>query len=437
MPELHTIEYLPLSALKPDPRNPRTHGKKQIQQIADSIVASNYFNPILIDEENVIICGHGRYRAAALQGRDTVPVIRLESLAPAAKRALRIADNKIAMNAGWDADLLRVELEEIQAEGLDLELTGFAMGEIDTLLTPAADPDDQIVPAVPERPVTRLGDIWICGPHRIGCGDLLDGASLAALMADERADAIISDPPYNVEINGFANAKGRHREFQMASGEMSPEEFLEFIRKFIRVFIAFSREGAVHFVFMDWRHIQELISIGRALYGAMLNLCVWNKSNAGMGSLYRSKHELIAVFRVGDTPHFNAVELGRHGRNRTNMFEYASVNSFLGSRREDLRLHPTVKPTALVADAIQDVTRRGDIVLDGFLGSGTLLLACELTGRQARGLEIEPAYVDVALERWIAMTGKQPILESTGETFAQRHAVLTPALDEEGAAHAA
>lgn len=431
MSEHHTIEYLPLAALKPDRRNPRTHSKKQIQQIADSIESSRYFNPILVEEGDVIICGHGRYRAAVSLGRQTVPVIRLSGLSAGAKRVLRIADNKIAMNAGWDIDLIRVELGEIQAEGLNLELTGFAMGEIDTLLTPAADPDDEIVPAVPEQPVTRPGDIWICGPHRIGCGDLLDGSSLAALMAGERADAIVSDPPYNVAINGFANANGRHREFQMASGEMSPEEFMEFIRKFIRVFIDYSRDGAVHLVFMDWRHIAELISIGRALYGAFLNLCVWNKSNAGMGSLYRSKHELIAVFRVGEIPHFNAVELGRHGRNRTNVFDYASVNSFIGSRREDLALHPTVKPTALVADAIQDVTRRGEIVFDGFLGSGTLLLACELTGRRARGLEIEPSYVDVALGRWIAMTGKQPVLEATGETFEERQAALTSALHRE------
>ena len=432
MSEHHAIEYLALSDLKPDPRNPRTHSKKQVQQIADSITSSTYFNPILIEEGNVIICGHGRYRAAQLIGRAGVPVIRLSGLPESAKRALRIADNKIAMNAGWDVDLLRVELEEIQADGFNLELTGFAMGEIDSLMTPAPDPEDEVIPAVPEEPVTRPGDVWICGPHRIACGNLLDGLSLAALMADERADAIIADAPYNVVINGFANAKGRHREFQMASGEMSDEEFREFIRAFILVFIAFSRNGAVHFLFMDWRHIEELIAIGKALYGEFLNLCVWNKSNAGLGSLYRSKHELIAVFRAGDVPHFNAVELGKHGRNRCNVFDYASVNSMVGSRREDLKLHPTVKPTKLYADAIQDVTRRGELVLDGFLGSGTLLVACELTGRRARGLEIEPAYVDVALERWIAMTGTQPILESTGETYEQRRAALTPAEREEG-----
>jgi DNA modification methylase len=427
----HTIEYLPISAVKPDPRNPRSHSKKQIQQIADSIGGSGYFNPVLIDEGGMMICGHGRYQAAKLLGRETIPVIRLAGLSATARKALNIADNKIAMNAGWDTDLLRVHLEEIQAEGLNLELTGFAMGEIDMSLTRKADPEDEVIPAVPDQPITRRGDIWICGPHRIGCGDLLDGTSVAALMAGELADAVISDPPYNVEINGFANSKGRHAEFQMASGEMSPEEFLEFIRKFLGVFIAHSRDGGVNYIFMDWRHIADVIAVGRRQYGKFLNLCVWNKSNAGMGSLYRSKHELVAVFRVGDTPHFNAVELGRHGRNRTNVFDYASVNSFVGSRREDLALHPTVKPAALVADAIQDVTRRGEIVLDPFLGSGTLLVACELTGRHARGLEIAPAYVDVALERWIAMTGRQPILESTGETFEHRRAALTTASAEE------
>lgn len=414
------IEYFRLEDLKPDARNPRTHGKKQIQQIADSIESSGYLNPILIDEDGVIICGHGRYRAAKLLGRETVPVIRLSGLSTASKRALRIADNKIALNAGWDTDLLRIELEEIEAEGLNLELTGFAVGEIDVKMTESIHPDDHVIPAVSARPVTQRGDIWICGSHRVGCGNLLDGISLAALMGEDRADAIISDPPYNVRINGFANARGRHGEFSMASGEMTREEFRNFIEEFLGAFVAHSRDGAVHFIFMDWRHIDDLIAVGRSLYGEFLNLCVWNKSNAGMGSLYRSKHELIAVFRVGDAQHLNAVQLGRHGRNRCNVFDYASVNSFSGSRREDLALHPTVKPTALVADAIQDVTRRGEVVLDGFLGSGTLLLACELTGRRARGLEIEPAYVDVAVERWMAMTGRQAVLESTGENFSAR-----------------
>ena len=220
-----------------------------------------------------------------------------------------------------------------------------------------------------------------------------------------KIDAAFLDPPYNVAIGGHANTRGRHREFAMASGEMSRDEFRTFLTDALGACVAASRDGAVHFVCMDWRHMDDLSAIGRDVYGDLLNLCIWNKSNAGMGSLYRSKHELIFVYRVGQAPHFNAVELGKHGRNRTNVWDYASVNTVAGSRREDLKLHPTVKPTALVADAIQDVTRRGDLVLDVFSGSGTTLVASERTGRRFRGVEIDPAYVDVAIDRWEAMTG--------------------------------
>ncbi len=196
----------------------------------------------------------------------------------------------------------------------------------------------------------------------------------------------------------------------MASGEMTQDEFRAFLADSLDACARVSRDGAVHFICMDWRHMDAVHSVGTSIYSELLNLCVWNKSNAGMGSLYRSKHELVFVFRVGTALHFNTVELGRHGRNRTNVWDYASVNSFAGSRREDLALHPTVKPTALVADAIQDVTRRGELVLDTFLGSGTTLIAAERTGRRFRGLDIDPAYVDVAVERWSAMTGETPHL---------------------------
>jgi len=205
----------------------------------------------------------------------------------------------------------------------------------------------------------------------------------------------------------------------MASGELSAEAFEGFLEGALSGFAKMSRDGAVHFVFMDHQHLDTLLRVGKRVYAKRLNIAVWNKSNAGMGSLYRSKHELICVFRVGDAPHFNAVQLGKHGRNRTNVWDYASVNTFGGSRRRDLELHPTVKPTALVADAIMDVTRRGDLVLDGFLGSGTCLLACERTGRLCRAVEINPLYVDLALERWSERTGLEAVLESTGQTFSQ------------------
>ncbi|MBN9558615.1 MAG: ParB N-terminal domain-containing protein [Alphaproteobacteria bacterium] len=396
--------------LVPDPRNARTHPKRQIEQIIASIREFGFTNPILADPDGTIIAGHGRLLAARSMALAQVPVIELANLSDDQKRALRIADNKIALGAGWDLDLLKVELSDLSIN-LDLTLTGFSTGEIDVLLNDNEDPADDVIPAVPATPRTRPGDIWILGEHRIGCGDGRDSTFLRAVVGGDRSvDVAFLDPPYNVRINGHANAKGRHREFAMASGEMSGEAFRTFLVDTLGACAGVSRDGAVHFVCMDWRHMDDVSAAGRTIYGDLLNLCIWHKSNAGMGSLYRSRHELIFVYRVGKTQHFNAVELGRHGRNRTNVWDYASVNSLKGSRREDLALHPTVKPTALVADAIQDVTRRGDMVLDIFLGSGTTLIAAERVGRRCRGIDIDPGYVDVAIDRWVAMTGKEPQL---------------------------
>jgi DNA modification methylase len=294
----------------------------------------------------------------------------------------------------------------------DLSLTGFASGEVDVMLKAAQDPDDEAIPAVPAEPRSRQGDVWVLGEHRIGCGDGRDAEFLRQVLGpDILVDAAFLDPPYNVEINGHAKAKGRHREFAMASGEMSEHQFRTFLHETLGAAAGVSRPGAVHFVCMDWRHLDDVSSVGRDVYDTLLNICVWNKSNAGMGSLYRSKHEMVFVYRVGDTPHSNMVELGRHGRNRTNVWDYPSVNSMAGSRREDLALHPTVKPVAMVADAYQDVTSRGDVVFDMFLGSGTSLIAAERCGRRFRGCDIDPAYVDVAVERWVQMTGGAAKLE--------------------------
>ncbi len=407
-----SIVYLPTDRLYPDPRNARTHPKRQVEQIADSIRAFGFTNPILIDPDNVIIAGHGRLLAAKALGMTEVPTISLPGLSDARKRALRLADNKIALNAGWDIELLRLELGELAGLDLDfdLTLTGFSSGEIDVTLGSTPDPDDDVIGPMPETPRSQSGNIWILGDHRLGCGDCRDEGFLKRVLGDKSAvDAAFLDPPYNVRINGHANARGRHREFAMASGEMSDAAFETFLSETLGAAAAVSRDGAVHFVCMDWRHMDALQHAGHHVYGDLLNVCVWNKSNAGMGSLYRSKHELVFVFKVGTATHFNAVELGKHGRNRTNVWDYASVNSAAGSRREDLALHPTVKPVGLVADALQDVTRRGDTVLDTFLGSGTSLIAAERTGRVFRGMDIDPAYVDVAVDRWEAMTGREAV----------------------------
>jgi DNA modification methylase len=413
-PPLLAVSYRPIGDVTPDIRNARTHSKKQVDQIAASIAAFGFTNPILIDGEARVIAGHGRLRAAKALGLTQVPTILLPHLSEAQTRALRLADNKIALNAGWDLDLLKVELGELAALDveIDVSLTGFSPGEIDVVLAGSPDPDDEVIPATPVTPRTRPGDIWVLGEHRVGCGDGRDLDFLRAVVGEAEAiDAAFLDPPYNVRINGNVNAKGRHREFAMASGEMTDAVFRQFLADALGACVAVSRDGAVHFVCMDWRHMASLQAAGSLLYGDLVNVCVWNKSNAGLGSLYRSKHELVFVYRVGSALPFNAVELGRHGRNRTNVWDYASVNSFRGSRRGDLALHPTVKPTAMVAEALCDVTRQGDRVLDIFLGSGTTLMAAERTRRRFRGLDIDPAYVDVALERWSSLTGQEPRLE--------------------------
>jgi DNA modification methylase len=408
------VVYRPTSALKPDRRNARTHPKRQVEQLVQSIREFGFTNPVLIDEANVLIAGHGRLRAAKDLGLAEVPTITLDGLSDAQKKALRLADNKIALNAGWDLEILKLELDEIGTLDIDfdLSLTGFSSGEIDVALKAANDPEDELIPAVPTEPRTKIGDIWILGNHRLACGDGRDVEFLRRVVGEDASiDAAFLDPPYNVKINDHANAAGRHREFAMASGEMTTGEFRAFLTKTLGAAAQVSRDGAVHFVCMDWRHLDDVSDAATKTYDDLLNICVWNKSNAGMGSLYRSKHELVFVYKVGSAPHFNAVELGKHGRNRTNVWDYASVNSMAGSRREDLALHPTVKPVALVADAIQDVTKRGELVFDMFSGSGTTLIAAERTGRKFRGCDIDPAYVDVAVERWAQLTGGTPLLE--------------------------
>lgn len=414
------VDFPRISELKLDPKNARVHSPKQIKQIGNSILRFDFTNPILTDEKGNVIAGHGRIQAAKELGLETIPRIVIPGLTEWERKALAIADNKIALNSAWDPDLLRETIELVLAE-VDLTELGFEVGEIDLALSsPSEDPDDDTVPAVPAAPVTVFGDIWIVGPHRIGNGDARDGAFLRDVLAGAEIATAFHDGPYNVPIDGYVGGKGKgpkHREFAMAVGEMSSAEFIRFNVEAFSPGVAFSRHGAVHYICIDHHHIEDMIAACSQIYGDRLNICIWNKSNAGMGGLYRSKHEFVLVYRVGNVPHRNNVELGRHGRNRTNVWDYPSVNTFAGSRRQDLALHPTVKPVGLVADAIKDVTKRGEVVLDSFLGSGTTLIACDRTGRVCRGIEFDPGYVDVALNRYRAMTGVEPVMAETGETF--------------------
>src|SRR5262245_38182706 len=365
------VTYRAISDLIPDPRNARTHPKRQIDQLKASIQEFGFTNPILVDPDGHIIAGHGRLQAARAMGFADVPTIILSGLSEVQKRALRIADNKIALNAGWDLEILQQELGELASIDVDIDptLTGFSSGEIDVILSSAADPDDEVIPPTPATPRTRPGEIWILGDHRVGCGDGRDVGFLQRIIGDgARIDAAFLDPPYNARIGGPAVAAGSHREFA-ASGEMSEAEYRSFLADTLGAAARCSREGAVHFVCMDWRYMDSVSAVGSIVYGEPLNLCVWNKSNAGMGSLYRSKHELIFVYQVGAGPHLNMVEHGKHRLNRTNVWDYAAVNAVRGGGREDPALHATIKPTGVVADAIEDVTRHGDLVLDLFLGS--------------------------------------------------------------------
>lgn len=421
----HVQRMVALDQIKPHPHNTHTHSKKQIGQIANSIRAVGFATPVLIDEYDVLLAGHGRLEAARLLGLKTIPAIVIDGLTEAKKRALLLADNRIAQSAGWDRELLAKEFEilpELLAdEGLDITLTGFEPAEIDALLADFEDGDSEEAEdlGLPTGPaISRLNDVWKLGKHRLLCGDARDPAQLKQLMGEELAQAAFLDPPYNVSVK---NIGGRgtiqHAEFVMASGEMSEGAFTDFLATTLGQAAQVSQDGAVHFVCMDWRHLSELLKAGRAAYDAMLNLVVWVKTNAGQGSFYRSQHELIAVFRAGSKPHLNTVELGRHGRSRSNVWKYAGANTFRAGRMEDLRDHPTVKPLGLVADALKDCTVRDDIILDTFCGSGTTLLAAERVGRRCRGMEINPGFVDVAIRRWQAFTGKDAVHIDTGLTF--------------------
>jgi len=424
------IEMLPTSALRPWPGNARTHSRKQVRQIADSVRRFGFTSPVLIDGANMILAGHGRVAAARLLDMDEVPCVRIDTMSPEDKRAYVIADNKIALNAGWDEELLAQELQALLAIDLDFDigLTGFSIPEIDSLiegLSPEepGDPEDDVLPADSGPSLCRPGDIWQLGPHRLICGNALDRETVAALMNGEAAGMVFTDPPYNVPIDGHVGGLGRvkHREFAMASGEMTAAEFTTFLASAFQNLADFSADGSIHFICMDWRHMAEILGAGQGIYAELKNLIVWVKDNGGMGTFYRSRHELIFAFKKGSAPHINSFELGQHGRYRTNVWQYKGVNTLRTGRMDELALHPTVKPVQLIADAIKDVSRRGAIVLDLFGGSGSTLIAAHKTGRRAYIAELDPIYCDRIIRRWQCYAkddgelvacgiGRQPVL---------------------------
>jgi DNA modification methylase len=420
------VVYQTVSTLVSYPHSARTHSNHQIRQIARSITEFGFTNPILIDRDNTIIAGHGRLLAAQMLGMERVPTIRLETLTQSQIRAYVLADNQLALNAGWEKSILATELEQLLAvnEEIDITVTGFEIPQIDLILQDASnliDPQDELPIDEASPAVSQPGDVWQLGKHRVLCGNSLQENSYKTLIGGKRAAIIVSDLPYNVRIDGHVCGNGsiQHREFEMASGEMSEAEFIRFLSTSLRLFAKYSVSGSIHYLFIDWRHLRELLAAGDEAYDSLLNLCVWVKDNGGMGSFYRSQHELILVFKNGNGPHRNNVQLGKFGRYRTNVWEYPGISTMSkqGDEGNLLALHPTVKPVQMIADAILDASARGEIVLDGFLGSGSTLLAAERVSRICYVIEIDPLYVDVAIRRWQRYTGDQATLQSTGKTY--------------------
>ena len=423
------IEYVPLDSLTCDPLNARKHSAAQIAGIARSIVAFDFNVPILTDKDRKILCGHARFLALKSLGVTDVSIIRLEHLTAAQARAFAIAENRLAEKSEWDERLLGEHFKALADLDLDfsLEATGFTMGEIDLKieglgdLDPGDDLDDAPIEIGPA--VAKVGDLWVLGRHRLLCASALDVVSYERLLEGRLAAMILTDPPYNVRINGHVSnvsrkAKRRHREFAAASGEMTEPEFTAFLTNVSRLMAAASADGALHYIFMDWRHAFALMAVGRSAYDDLINICVWAKPSGGMGGLYRSAHELVLVFKHGHGRHRNNVQLGKFGRNLTNVWNYPGAAGMRHGEDADLTAqHPTPKPVSLLADAIMDASARGDIILDPFAGSGATLIAAERVGRSCRAMELDPLYVDLIIRRWQRHTGEAAIMEGSGETF--------------------
>ena len=428
------ITHLAPGALLADPLNPRTHKPVQIDAISRSIRTFGFNMPVLANSDNMIIAGHGRVAAAIKLGLDQIPVVQIDHLSAHQRRAYMIADNRLTDTSRWSDQLLGEVLRDLTIADLDFELDaiGFSVGEIDLRIDAieieGPEKEDSIPPDGPS--VTELGDVWLLGKHRLVCGNCREERDWQLMMVGAKAKMVFADPPYNVAVDGHVSGLGkhRHREFAMAAGEMDRDEFTAFLSDIFEKMAAHTAGGSLHYVCIDWRHLGEMIAAGESAFTELKNVCVWTKPSGAMGSLYRSQHELVFVWKNGRAKHRNNVELGRHGRNRTNVWSYAATSGFRHSEDSDLLAdHPTCKPVKLVADAILDVTTRGDIVVDPFMGSGTTLIAAERVGRVAYGLELDPAYCDTIIRRWEAWTGDQATHAETGSSFTEMEELRRPA----------
>lgn len=426
---------LALQLIDQPPRRVRRALKSPTEAVMRSIERFGFRIPILVrskpgGERYEVIDGHIRLAAALRLGADSLPCILVDDLPEIEIRRLRLSLNKLQEAGDWDRDALRVEIGEILEIGGDFQIPGFELAELEALCAePAdggqADPDDDLAPLL-ERTgpvVTQPGDLWVLGDHKLFCGSARDDASLADLLGARAATAVFTDPPYNVKINGNVRGKDQgFEEFAEASGEMSDVAFTAFLLETLGNMSAVLKPGGVIFACIDWRHVGAMTGVLETLGHELLKICVWVKTNPGMGSLYRSQHEFVTVARKPGASHTNNVQLGKFGRTRSNVWHYAGATGGRADSDDVFDAHPTVKPIRLVMDALLDVTEPGDLVVDLFLGSGTTLLAAERTRRRCVGVEIEPRYVDLSIRRWQEMTGGRAILAVNGETFDERAA---------------
>jgi DNA modification methylase len=422
------IENVSLDKIMPYASNAKKHPESQIQQIIGSIMQFGMNNPLLIDQDGEIIAGHGRYLAARALKLDDIPVIRLSHLSEEQKRAYRIADNKISENGGgWDEELLKLDIEELQImmEELDITDTGFSTIEIDTMFSekPEKNKTDEKLNSVPFIPddeiVSKTGDLWLLGRHRLLCGSSLEESNFVRLMDGKQADIIVADPPYNLSARTIGSSgKTKHDSFKMGGGEMSMQEFTKFLHDNFTLCSRFAVPTALSYQWMDWRHCKEILSAGENAFGELVNICVWSKPIGALGKMYRSRHEFCFVFSNGDKKYIDNVALGKHGRYRTNVWEYGAVGAF-GKHKNDLIYHPTVKPYEMIKDILLDASPRGGIVLDGFMSSGTTIIAAEKSKRICYGMELSPKYIDTAIRRFQDLFGIDAIRESDGKTYSE------------------
>ncbi len=414
-----TVEMLAIGMIKPYSKNPRVHNAKQIEKIKNSIMQFGFTAPILVDKENNIVAGHARYEAMKMLNAVQIPTIQLENLTPEQIKAYRIADNRLAEDAQWDSDILKIEFKELLELDFDITDTGFEIPEIDSLTIELIGDENKqeedkevysLLDSIPQK--VKKNDLWILGEHKIFCGDTLDPDSFKCLLMTEKAEIIVTDPPYNVKIKGHVcgNGKIQHTDFKMASGELTESEFMDFTQKFMENLRESSTDGSLHYIFIDWRGLKTFLTAGEQ-YDELKNICVWDKTTGGMGSLYRSQHEFVCVFKNGKNPHINNIQLGHNGRYRTNVWSVKGMNVQNKQAQELFKLHPTVKPVGLLSDILLDASSPGGIVLDCFGGSGSTLIACEKTKRKARLIELDEKYCNAIIYRWEKLTGRKAELK--------------------------